>query len=46
LREDQAGIVKRFAETAFSELEAGQFTGELNQLSNRPALAGARAGWL
>jgi thioredoxin reductase (NADPH) len=31
-------------ETAIRHLERGQFTGELNQLANRPSLAGARAG--
>src|SRR5689334_7242952 len=31
-------------ETLLRQLEAGQFTGELNQLTDRPALAGARAG--
>jgi thioredoxin reductase (NADPH) len=31
-------------EMSFRQLERGQFTGELNQLANRPSLAGARAG--
>jgi thioredoxin reductase (NADPH) len=31
-------------EIALRELEVGQFTGELHQLADRPALAGARAG--
>jgi thioredoxin reductase (NADPH) len=31
-------------ETTLHELESGQFTGELHQLSDRPALAGAVAG--
>ncbi|MGB6307781.1 MAG: FAD-dependent oxidoreductase [Steroidobacteraceae bacterium] len=31
-------------ETSLRTLQIGQFTGELSQLSNRPALAGARAG--
>ena len=31
-------------ETSFRMLESGQFTGELHQLSERPTLAGARAG--
>src|SRR5262245_12310108 len=31
-------------ETELRRLERGQFTGELNQLSDRPTLAGARAG--
>jgi thioredoxin reductase (NADPH) len=31
-------------ETLLREMERGQFTGELNQLAGRPALAGARAG--
>jgi thioredoxin reductase (NADPH) len=31
-------------ETTLRELESGQFTGELHQLSDRPALAGAVAG--
>ena len=31
-------------ESFLRELEAGQFTGELNQLSGRPALASAKAG--
>src|SRR5215475_6388708 len=31
-------------ETALRHLESGQFTGELHQLSDRPTLAGARAG--
>ena len=31
-------------ETTLRRLESGQFTGELHQLSDRPTLAGARAG--
>src|ERR1700740_3054816 len=31
-------------ETPLRQLQAGQFTGELHQLSERPALASARAG--
>ena len=31
-------------ETEIRRLESGQFTGELNQLSGKPTLAGARAG--
>ncbi len=31
-------------ETSLRELESGQFTGELNELSDRPSLTGANAG--
>jgi thioredoxin reductase (NADPH) len=31
-------------ETSLRELESGQFTGELNELADRPSLTGAKAG--
>ena len=31
------------AETSLRELESGQFTGELNELADRPSLTGAKA---
>jgi hypothetical protein len=33
-------------ETSLRELESGQFTGELNELADRPSLTGAKAGGL
>ncbi len=43
-RLDVFGKIGSRAETAIVSYGAGQFSGELNQLSGRPAMAGSRAG--